>query len=116
MKHFICICCPKGCHLTVDETQDYAVLGNACPRGSEYGRGEALHPVRTVTATVRLEGSSIGRLPVKTDRPVPKERVFDVIRQLEGLSVPCPVHCGDTLLFRVCGTEAAIVATRTILG
>ncbi|MDO4206372.1 MAG: molybdopterin oxidoreductase, partial [Lachnospiraceae bacterium] len=28
MKELICICCPQGCHLMVDEENDYAVTGN----------------------------------------------------------------------------------------
>ena len=49
MTNLICITCPKGCHLTVDEENDYKVTGNACPRGAEYGRNEMLHPVRVIT-------------------------------------------------------------------
>ena len=33
MKELICIVCPKGCHLRVDEDNGYAVTGNGCPRG-----------------------------------------------------------------------------------
>ena len=88
MKELICITCPRGCHLTVDEEHDFTVTGNACPRGAEYGRNELLHPVRTVTSTVRTEGSPIPRLPVKTDRPIPKEKVFD-----------CMAHCLENQFF-----------------
>lgn len=49
MTNLICITCPKGCHLTVDEGNDYAVTGNSCPRGAEYARNELLHPVRMIT-------------------------------------------------------------------
>ena len=28
MKELICIVCPKGCHLRVDEDNGYAVTGN----------------------------------------------------------------------------------------
>ena len=38
MKEVICICCPKGCHLQVDEQNDYAVTGNGCPNGIAYGK------------------------------------------------------------------------------
>lgn len=31
MKEVICTCCPKGCHLQVDEANDYKVTGNAAP-------------------------------------------------------------------------------------
>ena len=32
-KELICISCPKGCHLKVDEEAN-KVTGNGCPRGS----------------------------------------------------------------------------------
>ena len=40
MKELICIVCPKGCHLKVDEENGWAVSGNSCPKGAEYGRTE----------------------------------------------------------------------------
>lgn len=113
MTELICITCPKGCHLTVDEANDYAVTGNACPRGAEYGRNELLHPVRVVTSTVRLEGGPIPRLPVKTAAPIPKGKVFDVMRALDGVVLRCPVKVGDVVLADACGTGVDIVATKS---
>ena len=52
MKELICIVCPKGCHLQVDEQNDYQVFGNSCPRGAEYGKNELLHPTRVLTSIV----------------------------------------------------------------
>ena len=40
MKELICIKCPKGCHLHVDDENGYAVTGNSCERGAEYGKKE----------------------------------------------------------------------------
>ena len=42
MANIICIVCPKGCRLTVDENT-LAVTGNGCPRGAEYGKNELTH-------------------------------------------------------------------------
>ena len=55
MKNFICIMCPKGCHLTVDEANDYQVSGHSCNKGVKYGKAEATNPIRVVTSTVRVE-------------------------------------------------------------
>ena len=55
MKELICIICPRGCHLSVDE-ETLAVSGNTCPRGAEYGRSEVSNPVRTVTGSVKACG------------------------------------------------------------
>ena len=57
MKELICIVCPRGCHLRVDEANDYAVTGNSCPRGAAYGRAELTHPTRVLTSTVRIDGA-----------------------------------------------------------
>ena len=72
MKEVICICCPKGCHLQVDEQNDYAVTGNGCPNGIAYGKEELTNPTRIVTSTVRAAGGLHPRCAVKTTLPVPQ--------------------------------------------
>lgn len=114
MTNLICITCPKGCHLTVDEENDYAVTGNACPRGAEYASNELLHPVRMITSTVRVQGAAIPRLPVKTDKPLPKEKMFDCMQLINTLDVQAPVKVGQVLAANILGTDVNIVATKTL--
>lgn len=114
MTNLICITCPKGCHLTVDENNDYAVTGNACPRGAEYARNEMLHPVRVITSTVRVKGAAIPRLPVKTDKPLAKEKMFDCMELINSLDVQAPVQVGQVLAANILGTDVNIVATKTL--
>lgn len=115
MTNLICITCPKGCHLCVDEDNGYTVTGNSCPRGEAYGKSELLHPVRTVTSTVKIRNASIPRLPVKTDRPLPKEKLFQCMDLLDTLNAVAPVHVGDILAARILDTDVNIVATKTLL-
>ena len=118
MKEIICITCPRGCHLKVDE-QSFAVTGNACPRGAVYGANELRNPVRVVTSTVVVEPAGANlprRLPVKTDRPIPMEIIFAVMAELAGLRVRPPVKVGDILLPNVAGTDGNIVATKDLPG
>ena len=114
MKELTCIVCPKGCRLHVDEEQGYAVTGNGCPRGAEYGKIELTHPTRVVTSTVRCVGGRYPRCPVKTDRAVPKEKIFQVMRALDGVELTAPVRTGQVVLKNVCGTGADVVATRSL--
>ena len=114
MTNLICITCPKGCHLTVDEENDHKVTGNGCPRGAEYGRNELLHPVRVITSTVRIDGAAVARLPVKTDRPLPKEKMFDCMQLINGLSAKSPVKVGQVLASNILGTDVNIVATKSL--
>ncbi len=114
MKELICIVCPKGCHLKVDETDGYAVTGNGCPRGAEYGKVELTHPTRVVTSTVRCIGGAHPRCPVKTDRPGPRELIRAVMAALDGVSVSAPAPLGRVVVENVCGTGANVVTTRDI--
>ena len=114
MKELICIVCPNGCHLRVDEEKDYLVTGNSCPRGAEYGKSELMHPVRVVTSTVRCRGGAYPRCPVKTNRPVPKESIFAVMDAMEGVTLTAPVRTGDIVIQNICGTGADLVATRNM--
>lgn len=108
----ICIVCPRGCHLTVDD--QLQVTGNACPRGEVYGVAEMTHPSRVVTSTVRLMGGNVARLPVKTSCPVPKEKMKDVMAEIHHLQVTAPVTIGDVLVPHILGLDADLVATRTV--
>ena len=114
MKNLICITCPRGCHLTVDEENGFAVTGNSCPRGAEYGKNELQHPVRVVTSTVRIEGAAGARLPVKTDRPLPKEKMFQCMELLNTITAQAPVRVGQVLAANILGTDVNIVSAKTM--
>ena len=106
MTSIICITCPKGCRLSVDEENGYKVTGNGCQRGEIYGKNELQHPVRVITSTVRIEGAAVPRLPVKTDKPLPKEKMFECMHLL--------VRSGDRLAEHILGTDVNIVATKAL--
>ena len=114
MKELICIVCPKGCHLKIDENNGYSVSGNACPRGEEYGKKELQNPTRTLTSTVRVAGAAISRLPVKTDREIPKADLPRLVGLLNNVSATAPVQMGDVLMADIGGTGANLVATRSL--
>lgn len=112
MKELICIVCPKGCHLQVDEQNGYAVTGASCPRGEAYGKKELTEPTRTVTSTVNITGALHDRLPVKTDAELPKELIFDAVQALKAVQVTAPVKRGEIVLKDILGTGINFVATK----
>ena len=114
MKELICIVCPKGCHLKVDENNDYAVTGNGCPRGAEYGKAELTNPTRVVTSTVRCVGGSYPRCPVKTNGVIPKGKMFEVMEALNHVELMAPVTVGQVVIENVCGTGVNVVSARTV--
>lgn len=111
-KEFICINCPRGCHLVVDEKLN--VSGNFCPRGAAYGKQEATNPTRTVTSTVRISGAELPLCPVKTAQPVPKGKMFDIMTSINEVRLVAPVHIGDVVIKNVCSTGVDVVVTRNM--
>ena len=114
-RNLTCIVCPRGCALTVrfDEAGKItAVEGNACKRGAVYAEKECTHPERTVTSTVRTEGGAV--VAVKTATTVPKEKVFEVMEEINAARAPKSVSIGDVIIENVAGTGVAVVATSEI--
>lgn len=112
---YLCIGCPLGCRLEVEETADdreLEVRGFTCKKGKEYGRQEHTDPRRTVTTTVRLVGADLVRLPVRTDGAVPKAVVRDVCKRLQEIEVDAPVAMGRVVVADVLGTGVDVIATR----
>lgn len=111
MKELICISCPRGCHLQVDE-ETYEVTGNSCIRGAIYGANEIKNPMRVITSTVKIKGAKINRLPVKTSKPISKKLMFDVIRLLDEVEVQSPIKIGDIILENILGTDVNIISCK----
>jgi len=114
---YLCIGCPLGCRLEVDESPEGDILevrGFACRRGKEHAIQEHTDPRRMVSTTVAAEGGLWPRLPVRTESTVPKHAVRDVCRALRAIEVRAPVHLGDVIARDVAGTGVDIVATRDL--
>ncbi len=116
ITHYLCIGCPLGCRLEVeiDEHGTIEVRGAGCKRGREYGEREHVDPRRLVSTTVALRGGRWTRLPVKTSRPVPKDRVRDVCLAARHIEVRAPIRCGDVVCADVAGTGVEWIATRDV--
>lgn len=114
MKELICIVCPKGCHLKVDEDNGYAVTGNSCEKGVPYAKKELQNPTRVITSTVRISGAHLPCLPVKTDSDIAKSSIAEAMRLLDNLTVKAPIKVGDIILPNILETGVNFVATRSL--
>ena len=113
---FTCICCPLGCRVEValDENgQVIDVSGHTCKRGADSAAQEAVAPERMVTAVLPVSGC-LEPVSVKTQRPVPKAAMRDVLAAIAALQLATPVAAGDVLIGDVCGTGVAVVATKSV--
>lgn len=111
IKNITCIVCPCGCALEVN-TDSKTVTGNSCPKGARYGINEVFHPMRTVTSSVFVANRQNVMLSVKTSQPVPKEKIFDVMKIIRALQAEAPVRAGDVIRADVFGAD--IIATQSV--
>jgi CxxC motif-containing protein len=113
---YLCIGCPLGCRLEIDEDlEEHAIVevrGFSCRRGKEYAIQEHTAPQRMVTTTVTIDNARWPRLPVRTSKPVPKEKVLDICRTLRTVRVCAPVASGDIIVRNILNTGADVIATR----
>ena len=111
-----CITCPKGCTLTIElkEGKILSIQGNGCPRGIQYAENEILHPVRMVTSTIQVIHGIHDRCPVMTSKPVAKEKIFEVMKEIHSLKVEAPVFVRDVFIHNVAQSGADLIATRSV--
>lgn len=114
-KEIICTVCPRGCHIMVEGEGDQviSVADYGCKRGLEYASSEYAHPVRILTTTVKMSGIENDLLPVRSNKPVPKEKLFDCMEAIRAMEVKLPVARYDVIIPNICGTGVDIIATKS---
>lgn len=117
-KEMVCIVCPTGCRITVaeDKTQKegFKVEGNKCMRGKFYGIKEMTNPTRMLPTTVVINNAFLNRLPVRTDKPVPKPMIFECMKVINSIEVDAPIKMGDVIIKNILDTGVDIIATRSM--
>lgn len=114
-KKIICICCPLGCEIEViKEENNYFISGNKCLKGENYAKEELESPKRIVTATCYLTSIKYSRLPVKSDKAVPKDIIFELLKEIYRTKVNVPIKAGDIVIKNFNNLNIDIISTLTI--
>ncbi|HAF48638.1 MAG TPA: molybdopterin oxidoreductase [Anaerolineaceae bacterium] len=115
-RKLICISCPVGCELdvTLDEGKIIDVGGNACKLGLDYAEQEIFDPRRMVATTVKVKNGYHPLVPVYTEKPVPKPKIFDVLMELRKVEIEAPVKINDVVIENVVGTGINVIASRDL--
>jgi CxxC motif-containing protein len=115
-RKIICTSCPVGCELTVtfDDEKVIEVEGDACKLGIDYAEQEIFDPRRMVASTVKVKNGYHPLVPVYTEKPVPKPKIFDVLAEIRKVEVEAPVKINDIIIENVVGTGINVIASRDL--
>lgn len=116
MKEMTCIVCPNGCRMIIDDTgNEIKVSGNKCKRGHDFALSELTHPMRTICSTVRTIFEEVPVVPVRVSKEIPKEKMFDIMKEINKVVVKERKQTGDVVIKNVLGTGADVIITSNVL-
>lgn len=123
-REMTCIVCPNSCKLKIwyssklnsnEGESQIKVVGNKCPRGEKFAIEELTAPKRSISSTVATCFVDLPVVPVKTSKEIPKERIFDVMREINGVLIEEEMKAGDVVISNVLDLGADVVLTRDVL-
>lgn len=110
-KEYICIVCPKGCHIVVDGDN---ISGYTCLRGLNYVKQESIDPRRSLTTTVKVNDKNIRVCPVKSSDTLPKDKLFASMEEINKISVNLPIKLHQVVIKNILNTGVDIITTKEI--
>lgn len=116
MKELVCIVCPRGCTMQISgEGENIKVTGNTCKRGEAFAVSEMTEPKRTICTTVRTSFKAVPVLPVRVSADIPKDRIFDVMQEINKVNLTEKIGRGDVVIKNVLNLGVDVIATSDIL-
>ncbi len=114
LKKLICVECPNGCLLSVEieDKKIVSVGGNKCDKGVTYSQSEIEKPLRILTSSVLAKGLQLKMISVRTDLPIPKDKLIEAMREIKEINVCKPVSIGDVVVENFLGLKVNLIATR----
>jgi len=115
-KDIRCIICPTGCLVHVENVNGELIIeGHSCKRGEVYAREEFVSPKRILTTTMRVEKGFLPLIPVRSDKPIPKDKLEETLKLIAKTQTKAPIKMGDTLIENVLGLDINIIASRDLI-
>lgn len=116
MKELVCIVCPNSCTLKIEETENgIQVSGNKCKRGVAFATDEMTAPKRTIASTVKTSFDGVPVLPVRVSAEIPKDKIFDVMAEINKVTLKKRVSRGGVVIKNVLDLGVDVIATSDIL-
>lgn len=115
-KDIRCIVCPTGCLVHVENINGELIIeGHSCKRGEEYAKEEFIAPKRILTTTLQVENGFLPLIPVRSDKPIPKDRLQETLKVIAKAKTKAPIKMGDILIEKVLDLDINIIASRNLI-
>lgn len=112
MSELVCIVCPRDCTMQLEKDGDkIKVTGNFCKRGEQFAVSETVKPMRTICSTVRTAFPDVPVIPVRVSADIPKDRVFEVMQEINSVTLTQRIGRGEVVIENVLGLGVDVVAT-----
>lgn len=111
MKEITCIVCPIGCKILVDGEK---ITNYKCKRGFFYATQEIKNPKRNLTTTLKTVGLSKRRVAVRLDSEIPKDAIFNVLKEIKKIKVAKKIKRGEIILENVLNLGVNLISQETV--
>jgi CxxC motif-containing protein len=88
--------------------------GHKCQKGLEFAEREWFFPMRTLTTTLKTNDEKIRRIPVRTTREIPKQKIMEAMIALDDVVVTLPITIGRVIVRNLLDLDVDVIATFTM--
>jgi CxxC motif-containing protein len=64
---------------------------------------------------MRVENGFLPLIPVRSEKPIPKEKLEDTLKEIAITVIKAPIKMGDVLIEKVLGLDINIIASRDLI-
>lgn len=116
LKEYTCIMCPRGCdiHVELDGIKINKIDGASCSKGVTYVEQEITDPRRNIATSVLVENGELPLVSVRLDKPIPKNKIFDVMQEIKKVKLHAPVKAGQIIIENILGLDSNVIATKNV--
>ncbi len=112
MKEIICIECPIGCRININENGD--ISNYKCKKGINYVLNEIKNPLRSLTTTVKTVGFKKRRVAVRVDKEIPKDMIFPVLKEIKKLRISKKIKINEILIENILNLGVNVISTESL--
>ena len=87
---------------------------NKCKKGILFAEEEIIHPKRTLCTTVKVINSKNKRLPVRTNGLIPKENIFEAMKEINKIKIDKNITIGEVIIDDLLGLGVSVVSSQSL--